>query len=66
MNWHSKNIPEVFDLLGTNQQGLSAADADKKLLEVGPNELKEGKKKSIAGMLLSQFKDHIRHHWRTY
>jgi Ca2+-transporting ATPase len=57
MNWHSKNIPEVFDLLGTNQQGLSAADADKKLLEVGPNELKEGKKKSIAGMLLSQFKD---------
>ncbi len=57
MNWHRLNIPEVFELLGTHQQGLSANAAEEKLLQVGPNELQEGKNKSIALMLLSQFKD---------
>jgi hypothetical protein len=39
---------EVFELLGTNQQGLSAMAAGEKLLsKIGPNELQEGKKKSI-------------------
>ena len=31
--------------------------AEEKLLQTGPNELDEGKKKSIAGILLAQFKD---------
>lgn len=57
MNWHRLSIPETFELLSTNQQGLSDIEAEKKLLETGPNELEEGKKKSIAGMLLAQFKD---------
>lgn len=57
MNWHRLSIPEVFELLGTTQQGLSKSTAEEKLLQVGPNELQEGKKKSIAGMLLTQFKD---------
>ena len=57
MNWHKLNIPETFELLGTNQQGLSAIAAEEKLLQYGPNELQEGKKKSIAIMLLAQFKD---------
>jgi P-type Ca2+ transporter type 2C len=57
MHWHRLSIPEVFELLGTNQQGLSAAAAEEKLLLTGPNELQEGKKKSIAGILLAQFKD---------
>ncbi len=57
MNWHRLSIAETFELLGTNHQGLSAITADEKLLKTGPNELKEGKKKSIAVMLLSQFKD---------
>ena len=57
MNWHKLSIPEVFELLGTNQQGLTVSAAEEKLLQTGPNELEEGKKKSIAGMLLSQFKD---------
>ena len=57
MNWHKLSISEVFELLGTNQQGLTANAAEEKLLQTGPNELEEGKKKSIAGMLLSQFKD---------
>jgi Ca2+-transporting ATPase len=57
MNWHRLSIAEVFELLGTNRQGLSTNTAKEKLLKFGPNELQEGKKKSIVGMLLTQFKD---------
>jgi len=57
MNWHRLSIQEVFELLGSNQQGLSTNTAEEKLVEIGPNELQEGKKKSIAGILLAQFKD---------
>lgn len=57
MNWHKLSIPEIFELLSTNQQGLTAIAAEEKLLQIGPNELQEGKKKSIALMLLAQFKD---------
>jgi Ca2+-transporting ATPase len=57
MNWHRLSIQETFELLGTNQKGLSASAAEVILLQTGPNELDEGKKKSIAGILLAQFKD---------
>jgi Ca2+-transporting ATPase len=57
MNWHKLSIPEIFELLSTNQQGLSAISAEEKLLQTGPNELQEGKKKSLALMLMAQFKD---------
>ncbi len=57
MNWHRLSIEETFELLGTTPQGLAASDAEEKLIQYGPNELQEGKKKSIAGMLLAQFKD---------
>lgn len=57
MNWHSLSIEETFELLDTQQQGLSTPNAEAKLLQYGPNELQEGKKKNIAGMLLAQFKD---------
>ena len=57
MNWHKLNIEETLKKLGTNQQGLSAIAAEEKLLQTGPNELQEGKKKSIVVMLLAQFKD---------
>jgi len=57
MNWHRLSNAEVFELLGTNQQGLSAMAAGEKLLQIGPNELQEGKKKSVPAMLLAQFKD---------
>ena len=57
MNWHRLSIEETFELLDTNPQGLSISDAEEKLLQYGPNELQEGKKKGVAGMLLGQFKD---------
>ena len=57
MNWHTTTIPEIYKNLATSQQGLSSASATDKLAQTGPNELQEGKKKSIAVMLLAQFKD---------
>ena len=57
MNWHRLNKEETLELLDTKQEGLSTAAAEEKLLKYGPNELEEGKRKSIAIMLLSQFKD---------
>lgn len=57
MNWHLQSIEQTFEFLGTNKDGLSVSAAEEKLLQTGPNELDEGKKKSIAVMLLAQFKD---------
>jgi len=57
MNWHKQTIAEVFDSLGSNTQGLSASIAAAKLLQVGPNQLQEGKKKTMAGIFFGQFKD---------
>jgi Ca2+-transporting ATPase len=57
MNWHQLNIEETYKQLGTTQQGLSILAAKEKLLQFGPNELQEGKKKSIGIMFLTQFKD---------
>lgn len=57
MNWHRLSIEETFELLDTTWQGLGTSDAEEKLLQYGPNELQEGKMKSIGAMLLDQFKD---------
>lgn len=57
MKWHRLSIPEVFEATGTDEHGLSTISAKEKLTRFGPNELQEGKKRSIAGMLLAQFKD---------
>ncbi len=57
MNWHKTSIEETFKSLATSPKGLSAVAAAEKLRENGPNELEEGKRKSVAGMLLAQFKD---------
>ncbi|MGN6416266.1 MAG: cation-translocating P-type ATPase [Pseudobacter sp.] len=57
MKWHQLSIEETLEKLQTKNTGLSTADAEAKLQEFGPNELQEGKKKSIAKMLLAQFKD---------
>jgi len=57
MNWHRLSIEEIFELLDTSPKGLSISDAEERYLEYGANELQEGKKKSVAGMLFDQFKD---------
>lgn len=57
MQWYQLSIPDVLKILDSRQEGLSSDEAAEKLRKIGPNELQEGKKKRIATMLLSQFKD---------
>lgn len=57
MKWHRLTVQETYESLGTDQDGLNTSAARERLLETGPNELDEGKKKSIGSILLSQFKD---------
>ncbi|SMC56840.1 cation-translocating P-type ATPase [Pedobacter nyackensis] len=57
MNWHRLDITEVFELLGTDRNGLSSNVADEILLQIGPNELNSKKANNILFMLLAQFKD---------
>ena len=57
MNWHKLNTEETFKELKTSEHGLNATTAEENLRKTGPNELAEGKKKSIVMMLLAQFKD---------
>ena len=57
MNWHTQSTPAIFESLATSPQGLSSKTAEEKLQQFGPNELQEGKKRTIAGILLAQFKD---------
>jgi Ca2+-transporting ATPase len=56
-NWYSIHINDIYTKFSSGAQGLDQGVAAEKLREFGPNQLEEGKKKSIAGMLLAQFKD---------
>ncbi|MFZ6017214.1 MAG: cation-translocating P-type ATPase [Nitrospirota bacterium] len=57
MIWHQKKSDDILAELGTNLQGLSSGEAQKRLKEYGLNELKEKKKKTPFMMFLDQFKD---------
>src|SRR3972149_5058148 len=57
MRWHQKGLKEVVEDLRTSLQGLSSEEARRRLEEYGPNEMKEGKKKTLLGRFLDQFKD---------
>jgi len=57
MIWHQKDITSVVEELQTSIQGLSSEEAQKRVEEYGPNELKESKKKTPFMMFLDQFWD---------
>jgi P-type Ca2+ transporter type 2C len=57
MNWYRLKQEEVFERTNSSEKGLSSKEAGHRLHKIGPNELQEAKKKSIAMMLLLQFKD---------
>jgi Ca2+-transporting ATPase len=57
MNWHRLSKAEVFELWGLSDKGLSTGQVEEKLTKLGYNELQEGKKKTIPGILLAQFTD---------
>ncbi len=57
MRWHQREAEEVVEALGTSSGGLSPEEAGRRLLEYGPNELEEKKRKTLFVMFLDQFKD---------
>ena len=57
MSWHLKDINTVVEELGSSIQGLTLAEAEKRLQKYGLNELKEKKKKTPFMLFLGQFKD---------
>lgn len=56
-NWHSLSIEEALKQTGSNRNGLSDSEAQKRLQEYGLNQLEESKKKSIFEMILKQVLD---------
>src|SRR3990172_8719562 len=57
MKYYQRTIEDVLAVLSSSQEGISQDEAKRRLLEYGPNELKETKKTTPLGMLLDQFKD---------
>lgn len=55
---YSESIDNILNQLETDSaQGLTAAEAEQRLREIGPNSLTEEKKESFLQKLLNQFKD---------
>lgn len=57
MKEYLESYEKVMQDLNTTEQGLSAAEAGKRLAQHGPNKLKEGEKESLIHKLLSQLAD---------
>lgn len=57
MRWYLKSVNEIIEELNSSTQGLSLYEAQRRLQQYGPNELKEKKKKTPFMMFLDQFKD---------
>ncbi|HSR48656.1 MAG TPA: cation-translocating P-type ATPase [Anaerolineales bacterium] len=58
--WHAAEIAAVAEGLGTSpENGLAEADAQRRLAEHGPNELREAPRPGFFRLLLSQFNNFI-------
>ncbi|VAW35226.1 Cation-transporting ATPase, E1-E2 family [hydrothermal vent metagenome] len=57
MRWHTREIKDVIDSMGSSAKGLTGNEALRRLSEYGTNTLKEGKKRTRLRMLGDQFKD---------
>lgn len=57
MQEYLQKAEEVFAGVKSSAEGLTAAEAQKRLAEHGENKLQEGKKKSLIRRLLEQFTD---------
>lgn len=55
--FHDKSAEEVLRSLSATEEGLTTAEADKRIAQHGKNALKEAKKKSLLRKFLEQFKD---------
>ena len=54
--WTSRTAADVLATFESTIEGLSSEEAASRLAAHGPNELREGKRVSVASVLISQFK----------
>ena len=57
MKFYLEQVEQVFSHVKSSENGLTAAEAEKRLAENGKNKLKEGKKKTIFQRILEQLSD---------
>jgi Ca2+-transporting ATPase len=55
--WHILTQDEVYQAFHSNPDGLTSAEAAKRLAETGPNELQAAQRISPWEILLEQFKN---------
>lgn len=55
--WHTKEIGDVMTQLKTPREGLTEAEAEKRLTEYGFNELRKAKGRGVLTIFLDQFKE---------
>jgi Ca2+-transporting ATPase len=55
--WHILTQGTAFERLNSNPKGLTSAEAAKRLVETGPNEIQAAKRVSAWEILLEQFKN---------
>ncbi len=55
MKINSLKKEDVFKILVTTENGLTSEEAERRLLEFGPNEIREAPKTSLITKFLRQF-----------
>ncbi len=56
LEWHARDIDEVYSRLGTSAAGLSSADVQERLERHGPNEVETDDGISPLGILIEQYR----------
>ncbi|RJQ32424.1 HAD family hydrolase [Candidatus Parcubacteria bacterium] len=54
-NWYKKSSAEVIEILGSSGEGLSREEAERRILQYGPNTLPERKPPGLFSIFLRQF-----------
>ena len=57
MDYHTTSVADTARSLGTTPAGLDPATAQQRLTEAGPNQITDGRKKTVWLILLHQFTD---------
>ena len=59
MDYHSLNVKEVFEKIGSSEKGLNGEKANERLKEYGENKLRKKRKFNILKVFLNQFKSFL-------
>lgn len=54
---HTQSIDATWEILASQPEGLTPSEAKRRLSQHGPNQLREGKRRSVWAMALDQYRD---------